>query len=106
MKKITLLSFKEEALDAKKPVVLLFSSAWCTGCGPEKAILTAFEEAYENLSFLEVNADQETEINTLMHVSHLPAVFAMYHGRILDHTAGFQPAERIKQMCDLLKSVL
>ena len=30
MKKITLLSFKEEALDAKKPVVLLFSSAWCT----------------------------------------------------------------------------
>ncbi|MCH4015273.1 MAG: thioredoxin family protein [Solobacterium sp.] len=106
MKKITLSSFKEEALEAEKPVVLLFSSAWCTGCGPEKNILTALEEVHANLSFLEINADQETEINTLMHVSHLPAVFAMYHGKILDHTAGFQPAERMKQMCDLLESVL
>jgi thioredoxin 1 len=106
MKQISLKSFKEDVLDSAAPVILLFTSAWCTGCEPEETILNALSEKYDGIVFCKADADHETEINTLMHVSHLPAVFAMYRGRILDHTAGFMPAERMKQMCEALQKVI
>lgn len=106
MKQISLKSFKEDVLDNPAPVMVLFTSAWCTGCEPEETILNVLSETYEDIVFGRVDADQEVEINTLMHVSHLPAVFAMYRGKIIDHTAGFAPAERMEQMCTELQKLL
>jgi thioredoxin-like negative regulator of GroEL len=102
MKQIRLEQFKTDVLDSSQPVILFFSSAWCSGCGPEHAILNEMEEDYPEISFIMVNADETAALNTLMHVSSLPSLFAMYKGKVWDRTDGFVPAERVVQMCEKL----
>lgn len=99
MLNVTVNNFRE-MLTCEKPVLLFFHSAWCTGCGPQMEVLSTLEKDYEDVVFGMVNADKEVEINTLLHVYHLPALFLFAQGKVLDYRSGFQSDVKVREMLE------
>lgn len=87
-------------LECEKPVLLFFHSAWCASCGPQREVLHTLEKEYGDVVFAVVDADREVEINTLLGVFHLPALFLFGHGKVLDYRSGFQSEEEIARMLE------
>lgn len=104
MFEVTVNTFKE-ILECEKPVLLFFHSAWCTGCGPEMEVLHALEKEYAGVLFAIVDADKEVEINTLLRVYHLPALFLFVHGKVLDYRSGFQGDNEVRRMLEKTDSL-
>ena len=99
MFEVSVKNFKE-ILECDKPVLLFFHSAWCTGCGPEMEVLSRLEKEYDGVLFAMVDADKEVEINTLLRVYHLPALFLFHHGKVLDYRSGFQSDSAVREMLE------
>ncbi len=99
MLNVTVNNFKE-MLESEKPVLLFFHSAWCTGCGPQREVLCTLEKEYEDVVFGMVDADREVEINTLLRVFHLPALFLFVKGKVLDYRSGFQSDGNVREMLE------
>ncbi len=99
MFEVTVNNFKE-ILECEEPVLLFFHSAWCTGCGPEMEVLVRMEKEYAGVLFAMVDADKEVEINTLLRVYHLPALFLFHHGKVLDYRSGFQSDSAVREMLE------
>lgn len=90
-----------DLLNSSTPVLLVFHSAWCSGCAAEQKVLHALDEDPEwKTETALVNADREEAINTLFRVSSLPAFFLLQKGKVLAYRSGFQSAEQLKQMTE------
>lgn len=101
MQKITLNDFKSLVLDSSRPVLLEFTGAFCPGCVQMAVVLNELEgEFSDRVAFLEVNADQETMLNTLLHVSTLPTTILFHHGKVLYSHRGFWPEEQLQKVLE------
>lgn len=94
---MTLEQFNTQVLQSEKPVLLEFTGSFCPGCSAMERVLYPLECEYgESISFLEVNADQEELLNTLLHVQTLPATFLFHNGKILEQHRGFWPKDELE----------
>lgn len=94
MTDVTLQNFRE-ILAQDGPLLLWFHSAWCSSCAAEARILAELEE---EMMIAGVDADRETDINTLLNVRRLPAFFVLRNGRVTAYRSGFQTAAQLRDM--------
>lgn len=90
MERITLETFQQKVMENEKPVLLEFTGSFCPGCVRMEPVLNELQSEYvEKVDFLEVNADQEELLNTLLHVYSLPATFLFKKGKAVKAHSGF-----------------
>ncbi len=97
MKDITLQTFKPLVLDAPEPVLLHFHSAWCAPCAAMRPLLEEIDAEFPDVTVGMIDADQEAEINTLLHVSSVPVTFLFHKGKVLKNRAGFLKKETMTE---------
>lgn len=97
MEKVTLEQFNTLVLQNEKPVLLEFTGSFCPGCSAMERVLYPLECEYgESMAFLEVDADHEEMLNTLLHVMTLPATFVFRNGKVLEQHRGFWPRNELE----------
>lgn len=97
MKQVNLHNFKE-VLGQERPYLLYFRSTWCFSCGAEGCIMQELEPHYDNIDFYTIDADTESELNTLFGIKQLPASVVMHKGKVLEHHSGFMPKARVEEI--------
>lgn len=98
MKKIALEEFYGKVLQNEKPVLLEFTGSFCPGCTQMEPVLNQLEVLYgKRMEFLEVDADHSEMLNTLLHVSSLPATFLFDKGKVLVQHRGFWPYHQLEE---------
>jgi thioredoxin 1 len=96
-KAVTDLSFKDDVIDADKPVLVDFWAEWC---GPCKMIGPALEEISdelgEQLSIVKINIDENPEAPSKYGVRGIPTMILFKNGEISATKVGAAPKSALK----------
>ncbi|KAK5580911.1 hypothetical protein RB653_000935 [Dictyostelium firmibasis] len=89
-------------LEAKRPVVVQFSAAWCSPC---KILEPALEKAVGekgNIDFVKLDIDQEPALTENYSITSIPCVFGFSKGEPVFKFFGAIPPPQIKRYLDQL----
>ena len=91
-------NFDSVVLNSDKPVLVDF---WATWCGPCKMIAPVIEELAQELEgkvvVAKLDVDQSPDIAGRYGVMSIPTMLVFEGGKVVKHTVGFQPKERLKE---------
>ncbi|MBR2027748.1 MAG: thioredoxin [Oscillospiraceae bacterium] len=95
--KLTSENFDSVVLNSDKPVLVDF---WATWCGPCKMIAPVIEELAQELEgkvmVAKLDVDKSPDIAGRYGVMSIPTMLVFEGGKVVKHTVGFQPKERLK----------
>jgi thioredoxin 1 len=96
---ITDKNFKEEVLDATKPVLVDFWAPWCMPCRMIAPSVEAIANQYkENLKVCKVNVDECPETATNYQIISIPTLYVFKQGKVVEQIVGALPKEDIENM--------
>lgn len=81
-------------------VLVKFSAAWCSPCGPMRAVVQAVAEKY-NTPLVEVDADEEPDMCIKYGVMSLPTVLLLEGGLVLARQVGACTVEKLETALSL-----
>ena len=95
-------NFDSVVLNSDKPVLVDF---WATWCGPCKMIAPVIEELAQELEgkvvVAKLDVDQSPDIAGRYGVMSIPTMLVFEGGKVVKHTVGFQPKERLKAWLEI-----
>lgn len=97
IKEVTDLSFADDVLQAKRPVLVDFSAGWCSPCQALAPILDAVAgtEA-ERLDVVKLDVDANPETATRYGIRGLPTLLLFKAGEPVASHVGMLPKARLK----------
>ena len=103
---VTDATFETDILDRSDqvPVVVDLWAPWCGPCltlGPiiEKVV----GETEGEVELVKVNVDENPRLSAMFQVQGIPAVYALYHRKIVGQFVGAQPESAVRQFVDGLR---
>ncbi len=82
-------------LEADKAVID-FSAVWCGPCKMIAPIVDQLDEEMTDVSFFNVDVDENPELAQKFSVMNIPSLFVVEKGEVVNRTVGFQPKEQLK----------
>lgn len=95
---ITRNNFKEEVLNAEKPVLLDFWAGWCGPCRMLSPVIDELAEEAGDVKICKINIDEEPELAAEFEVMSIPTLVVMKDGRELQRASGVRPKAAILDM--------
>ena len=95
-------SFEKEVLQSEKPVVLDLFATWCGPCKMLRPVLEELSEEHNEVKFVSVDVDEESEIAMKYGVSSIPCLVFLKNGEEVDRSVGFRPKDAIEDMIGTL----
>ena len=95
-------SFEKEVLQSEKPVVLDLFATWCGPCKMLRPVLEELSEEHNEVKFVSVDVDEESEIAMKYGVSSIPCLVFLKNGEEVDRSVGFRPKDVIEDMIGTL----
>lgn len=101
MSKITHVDEKglQEAINNNQLVLVDFFATWC---GPCKMLTPELEKLAEDMgdkvAIVKVDIDKSPELARQFDVFSVPTLFVFENGQVARKSAGYQPAEKLKQL--------
>lgn len=95
---ITNENFKDEVMNADKPVLIDFWASWC---GPCQMLLPVVEELSEEVTdakICKINVDEQPELAAQFKVMTIPTLVVMKEGKIVKTSVGVKPKAAILEM--------
>ena len=101
MKEVTFESFDAEVGNSNVPVLVKFWAEWCQPCKMLKPTLERLATAYgDQVKFVQVDADSESAIVSLLHISSLPTLIIYKDGKPVQTLIGLQSEKSLKAALD------
>ena len=88
MESITTLEEFNKILSENTNVFLKFSAEWCGPCRALAPKVKKFSEKYENVKFLEADADSSKELVTNFKISALPTIIIFHKEKLTARIEG------------------
>lgn len=77
-----------EILQSNKKVIIKFGADWCSGCKALAPYLDRLQKDHPEVKFLEVDADEESELVAQYNVKNLPTLISFVDGTKSDTLTG------------------
>ncbi len=91
-------NFREEVLNASKPVLLDFWASWCGPCRMVGPILDEIAAERPDIKVAKINVDEEYDLAMQFGVSGIPMLVVMQDGKIVNKSVGARPKNQILAM--------
>ena len=82
--------FKEEVLQADKPVLVNFHASWCGPCKALDSVLDKVDKEFNNkLIIVNIDVDESSSITSEYIIKVYPTLILLRNGMILEKIMGF-----------------
>ena len=91
-------NFREEVVNADRPVLMDFFAPWCGPCRMVVPIVEQIAEEREDIKVVKINVDEEPDLASQFRVMSIPTLVVMENGQILNQARGARPKRAILGM--------
>lgn len=91
-------NFKQEVMESPKKVLIDFYADWCGPCQMVSPVVDEIAEERQDVHVCKVNVDEQQELAQAFGVSSIPTLVVVEHGKLVQHTVGAVPKEKILDM--------
>lgn len=96
IKNVTTDNFRNEVIEADKPVVVDFWAEWCGPCKKLSPILEEVaEELGDSVSITKVNVDKQRNLGAMFQIMSIPSVLIFKDGEKVDEFNGLRSKDDI-----------
>ena len=88
-------NFAQEVLDADKPVLVDFWTAWCTPCRMLSPVVDEVAAEREDIKVCKINIDEEGELAIRHGVMSIPTLIVFKGGEIVNKSIGLISKDEI-----------
>ncbi|MBP3891891.1 MAG: thioredoxin [Solobacterium sp.] len=92
-----------QLLKDNEKVFVDFYADWCGPCKMLAPVVEGLAKKNEDVTFVKVNVDDNSEIASQYGIMSIPALFAFKNGEVAGSTVGFQPEDALQAVIDKLK---
>lgn len=99
---ITSSNFDDLVLNSKKTVLVDFYADWCPSCKMLAPIIeeVASENTDENLTFVRVNVDDESDLSSKYGIQSIPTLVLIKNGEEVDRSIGYIDKSAVQEFID------
>lgn len=95
---VTTDSFKEEVLNASKPVLVDFWAEWCGPCRRMSPVVDEIAQEVNTVKVCKINVEENPQLAELYHVQSIPTLMVFHSGKPIVSKAGLHSKQSILQM--------
>ena len=91
-------NFREEVMNAEKPVLIDFWAPWCGPCRMVVPIVDEIAAEHPEYKVVKINVDEEVELASQFKVVSIPTLVVMKNGLEVERSVGARPKNQILSM--------
>lgn len=91
----------KQAIAEHEICLVKFGTTWCGPCRVMQKTLQNVEKDYDNVYFIEVDAESAEEIAAEYDVTTVPEIFVIKNGEVVSKTLGLQTKEQIEKRLNI-----
>ena len=91
-------NFREEVVNADRPVLMDFFAPWCGPCRMVVPIVEQIAEEREDIKVVKINVDEEPELASQFRVMSIPTLVVFKDGAVVNQAVGARSKDAILAM--------